>query len=108
MSVPLYFFGRYMLKNAEVRVLVMLKNAKKNTLTMTDLTRRLNVNAGIRVEEKNEILSSLQKMGFATVECKKIPAMRRTPTLITLTAEGKKIVKGIESGSVDFEEETSQ
>ncbi|MFI3273258.1 hypothetical protein [Vibrio sp.] len=93
-----------MLKNAEVRVLVMLKNAKKNTLAMTDLTRRLNVNAGIRVEEKNQILESLKELGYITVECKKIPAMRRTPTLITLTGEGKKIVKGIESGEIEFDD----
>lgn len=93
-----------MLKNAEVRVLIMLRNAKKHTIAMTDLTRRLNVNAGIRVEEKNHILKALQDLGYITIECKKIPAMRRTPTLINLTDEGRKIVKGIESGSVEFDE----
>ena len=71
---------------------------------MTDLTRRLNVNAGIRVDEKNQILESLKGLGYITVECKKIPAMRRTPTLISLTEEGKQIVKGIESGKIEFDD----
>ncbi|CCO46675.1 conserved hypothetical protein [Vibrio nigripulchritudo SOn1] len=92
-----------MLKNAEVRVLVILKKEKKNTIAMTDLTRRLNVNAGIKAKEKNQILDSLKDQGLITVERKQIPAMRRTPTLITLTNEGKKVLKGIESGDVEFQ-----
>lgn len=92
-----------MLKNAEVRVLVILKKEKKNTIAMTDLTRRLNVNAGIKAAEKNQILDSLQKKGLVTVERKQIPAMRRTPTLISLTDSGKQVLKGIESGDIEFE-----
>ncbi|MDI7855045.1 hypothetical protein, partial [Vibrio parahaemolyticus] len=67
-----------MLKNAEVRVLVILKKEKKNTIAMTDLTRRLNVNAGIKAAEKNQILESLKEQGLVAVERKQIPAMRRT------------------------------
>jgi len=92
-----------MLKNAEVRVLVILKKEKKNTIAMTDLTRRLNVNAGIKAAEKNQILESLKEQGLVTVERKQIPAMRRTPTLITLTEKGKQVLKGIESGDIEFE-----
>ena len=92
-----------MLKNAEVRVLVILKKEKKNTIAMTDLTRRLNVNAGIKAAEKNQILDSLKEQGLVAVERKQIPAMRRTPTLITLTEKGKQVLKGIESGDIEFE-----
>ncbi|EJG0621832.1 TPA: hypothetical protein ACGVAU_004243 [Vibrio vulnificus] len=92
-----------MLKNAEVRVLVILKKEKKNTIAMTDLTRRLNVNAGIKAAEKNQILESLKEQGLVAVERKQIPAMRRTPTLITLTEKGKQVLKGIESGDIEFE-----
>ena len=92
-----------MLKNAEVRVLVILKKEKKNTIAMTDLTRRLNVNAGIKAAQKNEILDSLSKQELLTVERKSIPGNRKSPTMITLTEKGKEIVKGIESGSIDFE-----
>ncbi|MBT2909468.1 hypothetical protein PL84_02605 [Vibrio anguillarum] len=92
-----------MLKNAEVRVLVILKKEKKNTIAMTDLTRRLNVNAGIKAAEKNQILESLLGNGLISIEKKQIPAMHRTPTLITLTEKGKQTLKGIESGNVEFE-----
>ncbi|AUW07544.1 MULTISPECIES: hypothetical protein [Vibrio] len=92
-----------MLKNAEVRVLVILKKEKKNTIAMTDLTRRLNVNAGIKAAEKNQILESLKEQGLVAVERKQIPAMRRTPTLITLTEKGKQVLKGVESGDIEFE-----
>ncbi|MCC8380469.1 hypothetical protein [Xenorhabdus sp. PB30.3] len=92
-----------MLKNVEVRVLVILKKEKKNTIAMTNLTRRLNVNAGIKSAGKDKILESLTKQGFITVERKQIPAMRRTPTMITLTDMGKSVLKGIESGDIEFE-----
>ncbi len=92
-----------MLKNAEVRVLVILKKEKKNTIAMTDLTRRLNVNAGIKAAEKNQILESLKSQGLVAVDRKQIPAMRRTPTLITLTEKGKQVLKGVESGDIEFE-----
>ncbi|MFW1108390.1 hypothetical protein ACEWA7_20325 [Vibrio parahaemolyticus] len=92
-----------MLKNAEVRVLVILKKEKKNTIAMTDLTRRLNVNAGIKAAQKNQILESLQKQGLIAIERKQIPAMHRTPTLITLTELGKQTLKAIESGDIEFE-----
>ncbi|EHU8077630.1 TPA: hypothetical protein ACMDRZ_002988 [Vibrio cholerae] len=92
-----------MLKNAEVRVLVILKKEKKNTIAMTDLTRRLNVNAGIKAAEKNQILDSMLEQGLISIEKKQIPAMRRTPTLITLTEKGKQTLKGVESGDIEFE-----
>lgn len=91
-----------MLNSKEVRVLVMLSNAPKQTIVMSSLSRRLNVNAGIKAQEKDEILKKLQQQELVELVCNKIPALKRVPTYVVLTSKGKKIVKSIKQGVISF------
>ena len=91
-----------MFTSKEVRVLIMLSNAPKQTIVMSNLSRRLNVNAGIKAEEKNKILEKLQRDKLIELVCNKIPALKRVPTYILLTSKGKKIAKSIKKGDVYF------
>lgn len=80
----------------------MLSNAPKQTIVMSSLGRRLNVNAGIKAEEKNKILEKLQRDKLIELVCKKIPALKRVPTYVKLTSKGKKTAKSIKKGDVYF------